>query len=286
MPQFEMRLPPCQICGRPGHSAINCYHRMDHAYEGKIPTKQLAAMVATQTPTSNEQTWYTDSGASTHITPNLANLSIHNDYDGKDQVTVGNGAGLKISHIGSSQVHNNSSNFHLSNILHCPSVSTNLLSVHQFSRDNHCFFVFDSDIFFVVDKMIGKILFRGQSENGLYPFHLRQLRNKASTHFSLIGVHVSHPIWRHRLGHPAHPILQRIVSKHQLPLQGKFECNFFCDSCPLGKSSRLPFQASNSISTTPLELVHSDIWTSPHFSIKGSKYYLLFVDDYFKYSWI
>jgi hypothetical protein len=85
---------------------------MDHAYEGKIPTKQLAAMVATQTPTSNEQTWYTDSGASTHITPDLANLSIHNDYDGKDQVTVGNGAGLKISHIGSSQVHNNSSNFH------------------------------------------------------------------------------------------------------------------------------------------------------------------------------
>ena len=47
MPQSEMRLPPCQICGRPGHSAINCYHRMDHAYEGKIPTKQLAAMVAT-----------------------------------------------------------------------------------------------------------------------------------------------------------------------------------------------------------------------------------------------
>ena len=133
--------------------------------------------------------------------------------------------------------------------------------------------------------MTGKILFRGQSENGLYPFHLRQLRNKASTHFSLIGVHVSHPIWRHRLGHPAHPILQRIVSKHQLTLQGKFECNFFCDSCPLGKSSRLPFQASNSISTTPLELVHSDIWTSPHFLIKGSKYYLLFVNDYSKYSW-
>jgi hypothetical protein len=56
---------------------------MDHAYEGKIPTKQLAAMVATQTP-SNEQTWYNDSGASTHITLDLANLSIHNDYDGKD----------------------------------------------------------------------------------------------------------------------------------------------------------------------------------------------------------
>ena len=75
-------------------------------------------------------------------------------------------------------------------------------------------------------------------------------------------------------------------SQHQLPLKGKFECIFLCDSCPLGKSSRLPFQASNSVSTAPLELVHIEFWTSPHFSIKGSKYYLLFVDDYSKYSWV
>ena len=59
----------------------------------------------------------------------------------------------------------------------------------------------------------------------------------------------------------------------------------FCNSCPLGKSTKLPFHLSDSISNSPLELIHSDVWTSPTVSIKGSKYYVFFVDDFSCYSW-
>ena len=31
----------CQICNRVGHSAIDCYHRMDHAYQGSHPQISL-----------------------------------------------------------------------------------------------------------------------------------------------------------------------------------------------------------------------------------------------------
>uniref|UniRef100_A0A2N9GTY6 Uncharacterized protein n=1 Tax=Fagus sylvatica TaxID=28930 RepID=A0A2N9GTY6_FAGSY len=36
--------PTCQICGKVGRYAINCYHRMDFAYQGKNPPTKLAAM--------------------------------------------------------------------------------------------------------------------------------------------------------------------------------------------------------------------------------------------------
>lgn len=37
---------PCQICNRLGHSAINYYHCIDHACEGRVSTKRLVAIVA------------------------------------------------------------------------------------------------------------------------------------------------------------------------------------------------------------------------------------------------
>lgn len=69
----------CQICGRSYHSAIDCYQRMNHVYQGKIPPKKLQALIATQAPQPRNNTWYTDSGASSHITSNLTNLSLKNE---------------------------------------------------------------------------------------------------------------------------------------------------------------------------------------------------------------
>lgn len=71
-----------------------------------------------------------------------------------------------------------------------------------------------------------------------------------------------------------------------LPLQGIVTNNQFCVTCPLGKNTKLPFQSSNSIAAAPLELIHSDAWASPCVSNKGSKYYILFIDDYSKYCWL
>ncbi|KAJ8622015.1 hypothetical protein MRB53_030544 [Persea americana] len=38
--------PCCQICNRTGHTALDCYHRMDYSYQGRHPPSQLAAMAA------------------------------------------------------------------------------------------------------------------------------------------------------------------------------------------------------------------------------------------------
>jgi len=36
--------PICQICGKAGHLVIDCYHKMDCAYQGKHPPTKLAPM--------------------------------------------------------------------------------------------------------------------------------------------------------------------------------------------------------------------------------------------------
>ena len=60
----------------------------------------------------------------------------------------------------------------------------------------------------------------------------------------------------------------------------------FCTSCQLAKSHRLPFPQSVSRALHPFELVHSDLWgPSPITSITSVKYFILFIDDFSRFSW-
>ncbi|KAM1449827.1 hypothetical protein ACFX2I_037142 [Malus domestica] len=74
--------PPlrCQICRRNGHSAIDCYNRMNTSYEGRVPSARLTALAAqsTRVPQSASHaptTWLLDSGANTHITNDPGQLT-------------------------------------------------------------------------------------------------------------------------------------------------------------------------------------------------------------------
>ena len=49
----------------------------------------------------------------------------------------------------------------------------------------------------------------------------------------------------------------------------------------------MPFNSSESISTDIFDLIHSDVWgPSSVSSIGESRYFIVFVDDYSRYSWI
>ena len=80
--QGKSERPTCQICWKQGHYAINCYHRMNFAYQGKNPTTKLAAMASASNiqHTQSAESWLTDSGASDHITANVNNLNPQVPY--------------------------------------------------------------------------------------------------------------------------------------------------------------------------------------------------------------
>jgi hypothetical protein len=293
--------PPCQICGKLSHQALDCYHRMDFAFQGRHPPAQLAAMAA-YTPENPEveHPWYLDSGANHHVTSELEKLTLQEPYQGTDSVTVGNGSGLQIANTGSSLISTPSSQFILHKVLHCPNASANLLSIQQFCRDNHCYFILTSTHFTIKDMQTKEILLHGPSEAGLYPIYLKQLQsNKVKTrasflssttflsHFTaFLGVTAPLHIWHSRLGHPSHSALNKLLQHALIPCNGSSKINKLCDSCQISKSKKLPFPDSHRISTHPFELIHSDVWTSPILSLGGCKYYVLFVDDYSRFSWL
>jgi hypothetical protein len=59
-----------------------------------------------------------------------------------------------------------------------------------------------------------------------------------------------------------------------------------CDTCAYAKAHQLPFQISSSRSSAPLELVFSDVWGCAIDSFDRKKYYVSFIDDYSKFTWI
>jgi hypothetical protein len=202
-------------------------------------------------------------------------------------VSVGNGGGLQISNTGSTLIQTPTSTLHLNNVLHCPSASTNLLSIQQFCDDNNCYFQLTSSHFLVKDMQTGEIMLQGPSKAGLYPIYLKHFSsNKSRSLVAFIGVKAPVSVWHNRLGHPSSSVFQLLLCHSQLSLSSSQRQESLCEPCQLAKSKKLPFLISSRISNFPLELIRSDVWTSPVKSISGCKFYVLFVDDFSRFTWL
>jgi transposase InsO family protein len=140
----------------------------------------------------------------------------------------------------------------------------------------------------VKDCQTHAVLLEGRSENGLYPIRLRKTSLRDHHSFTaFLGIKTSSMGWHFRLGHPAYDLVSRIVKNFDLPLSLKnMNKDVICISCQQGKRKRLPFTPSQLVSTQPLQLIHTDVWTSPVFFVSGYKYYVVFIDDFSRFSWI
>ena len=56
--------------------------------------------------------------------------------------------------------------------------------------------------------------------------------------------------------------------------------------CQFGKKTALPFNISVSHAFSPFDLIHSNVWgASPITTQGGSRYFVIFVDDFSRYTW-
>jgi hypothetical protein len=86
-----------------------------------------------------------------------------------------------------------------------------------------------------------------------------------------------------RLGHVSSSHLRFLASTGAL---GNLEtCDISnCSGCKLAKFSVLPFNQSFFVSSSPFDLIHSDVWGPSHVATKGgSRYYISFIDDHTHY---
>ncbi|XP_073360795.1 putative disease resistance protein At1g50180 [Aegilops tauschii subsp. strangulata] len=93
----------CQLCGIERHITSRCHRRYKQDFlslgnNGKGNEKQAAAVTSYdhgRTPSySIDPTWYMDTGATNHLTNEMAKLSTKEPYRGHDQVHTANGAGI------------------------------------------------------------------------------------------------------------------------------------------------------------------------------------------------
>jgi len=160
--------PTCQVCHKLGHTAATCWFWFEQGYQSE--SSPLNANLASL-PTASDSQWYHDTGSNVHLTNELANLNMHaENYNGTDQIRVGNGQGLHISNSGRGLLPTPSRNFHLFSLFHVPQIQKNLISVNQFTRDNHVFIEFHPTFFYVKDLQTRQLLLQGPSKLGLYPW--------------------------------------------------------------------------------------------------------------------
>ena len=283
-------VPRCQLCGQYGHRVLECRERFNRSFIGNQNAPQFQnsqsvpqAYNLNLLPASVSQdhsAWYPDSGATHHVTNDAQSLADPALYQGSDQLQIANGSGLTIYSTGSSSLISRSYPLKLSNILLVPETRKKLLSVYRLTNDNSVFVEFHADYCVVKDEETGRPLLQGTVKDGLY------LLKQAHSPEANMGERTSLNNWHCRLGHPNLRLLHNVISTYGLPIFSGNKIDS-CDACLSSKSHRLPYSKSPHQTSKPLEIIHSDLWgPSPVISYNGNRYYVCFIDDFTRYTWL
>ena len=92
-------------------------------------------------------------------------------------------------------------------------------------------------------------------------------------------------LWHSHLGHASISRVKQLVSRGLLgSISNK---SFDCMACQFGKQTALPFNNSVSHPLSSFDLIHYDVsGPSPISTPSGSRYFVIFVDDFSRYTWI
>jgi transposase InsO family protein len=173
----------------------------------------------------------------------------------------------------------------ISNVFLVDSLDYNLLSVSQLCKMGYnCLF---TDIGVTIFRRSDdSIAFKGVLEGQLYLVDF----NKAELDTCLIAKTNMGWLWHHQLAHVGMKNLHKLLKgEHILGLTNvHFEKDKVCSACQAGKQVGTHHPHKNIITTDrPLELLHMDLFGPiAYISIGGSKYCLVIVDDYSRFTWV
>ena len=148
-----------------------------------------------------------------------------------------------------------------SKILHVPVMSKNLISVSALCVDNPINVLFFESFFQVSDRHTRMTLVRGQRRDGFYywpksvPLQSSALVLPSSARSSLAAI----SMWLNSLGHPSLLIFRNFLSVLSFFFLEKYLCSFSYSSYNMNKSHKLPFSKSSITSSSPLDLIFSNV---------------------------
>jgi hypothetical protein len=170
---------------------------------------------------------------------------VREKYHGQDQIHTADESGMHISHIGNSIIPTPLRDIHLKQVLHVPTTSKNLVSIHRLTNDNNVSVEFHPFSFFIKDRVMRRVILRSRCRRGLYP--LPSLEHSSSSRCALSVNKPPLSRWHGRLGHPSYVIVQKVLASNNLEFSKDF-INGVCNAYQQAKSHQLPFPKSVSMS--------------------------------------
>ena len=218
--------------------------------------------------------WIIDSGATDHMTNKASNLHNFQTLSKPSHVSVANGKNAMVLGMGKVKLLSNNLE---STALFVPTFPFQLLSIGKITRTLNCLIIFSPNSVVFQDSLTKKTIGEGFFLNGLYYLCKEPRLVKAFQVDSISSK--DQQIWHQRLAHPSETVLLKLFPK-------KYQSSVMCDTCQFSKFTRLPFSSSMSRASKPFELVHSDVWGPTIESFDGYKYFVIFVDDFSRTTWL
>ena len=228
--------------------------------------------------------WYFDSRASNHMTNIVVPLSNIRNYDGNLKINTVDGSSLPISAVGDLSSS-------LTDVFVSSDLSTNLISIRQLV-DNNCNVHFSRFGCVVQDQVSGQMIAKGPKVGRLFPLHVSPstfIPSFPLLSFACNVVGSGNKMWHRHLGHPNSDVLCTLFNSGLLGNKAcsSIDLSFDCTSCKIGKSKVLPFPHHASRASQCFELIHSDVWgIAPIVSHAYYKYFVTFIDDFSRFTWV
>ncbi|KAL4273006.1 hypothetical protein GQ457_13G030250 [Hibiscus cannabinus] len=227
--------------------------------------------------------WFVDSGCSNHMT-GIKSLFKELDESQKMKVQLGKKRKMQVEGKGTMKFftsHREENYF--DNVQFFPDLGYNLLSVGQLMASGYSV-IFDDVACIIKNKKSGKQVHVHKTPNNMFPLDVSNMKNfilAASTKDDS-------ELWHLRYGHLNIKGLKLLSDKGMvlgLPKIGSLD---LCEGCIYGKQTRKPFPVNKAWRATKcLELIHADLCGPMQTeSLGGSRYFLLFNDDYSRMSWV
>ena len=239
-----------------------------------------ASNTALSTISGTSPTWIFYSTYCNHMTSSPDVVPSHTSTS-LPTIYTANGSPMHVSHLGNVSTPALS----VSNVYQIPKLTHNLLSVGQLIELGFSL-TFSSTGVVMQDSQTGQIVGTSRKVVRLFELiflHLPSSRLSAST--TLEQSTYSLALWHSRLSHASISRVKQLVSRGLLgSVSNK---SFDCMPCQFGKQTALPFNKSVSHSLSSFDLIHFDVWgPSPISTSGGSRYFVIFVDDFSRYTWI
>jgi transposase InsO family protein len=175
----------------------------------------------------------------------------------------------------------------LSNVLLVDSLSYNLMSVSQLCGMGYdCLFT-EVDVK-ILRREDSSVAFMGCLKGKLYLVDFTT--SKVTPKTCLVAKSDKGWLWHHRLALVGMRNLAKLQKDNHIIrlINVMFEKDRICGACQAGNQHGVPQQSKNVVTTKrPLELLHMDLLGPvAYISISGSKYGLVIVDDFSRFTWV